>query len=190
MRMSKSDFDQFVKRQQAEQQELTDIVDAKRQHDEWIHYLGALYGDITRYLESYISTNQAQIDYRDIRLNEEFIGTYVAREMLLKIGRSTVTFTPIGTMLIGMKGRVEVQGSSGTASLILVNKLATSARSLIQVRVVRVGNRPLPQPPQPSREEINKIEWMWKISTPPPEMKFIELTQDTFYDMILEVSNG
>jgi hypothetical protein len=189
--MSKSDFDQFVKRQQAEQQEATATFEPQQQLDEWLSYLNALYRDITRYLEGYIHAGEAQIDYRDVTLNEDFIGAYVAREMILKIGPSTVTFTPIATMLIGMKGRVEVQGATGRASLILVNKLATSARSLIQiqVRVIRPGASPLPLP-KPSPDEMTKIQWVWKIAAPPPQMKFIELTQNTFYDMILEVANG
>ncbi len=187
--MSKSDFDQFVKRQQAEQQEAT--FDPQQQLDEWLRYLDALYRDVTRYLEGYIHAGEAQIDYRNVTFNEDFIGAYVAREMILKIGPSTVTFTPIGTMLIGMKGRVEVQGSAGRASLILVNKLATSARSLIQVqvRVIRPGVPSLPLP-KPSPDEIKNIQWVWKIAASPPQMKFIELTQNTFYDMILEIANG
>jgi hypothetical protein len=62
----------------------------------------------------------------------------------------------------------------------------TSARQLIQVRVTRVGDAP---PAPPSVEAVKAIEWVWKISTPPPEMKFIELTQDAFFDMIISVAN-
>jgi hypothetical protein len=46
--------------------------------------------------------------------------------------------------------------------------------------------RPAPLSP----EAIERIEWAWKISTPPPEMKFIELTQEAFFEMVLEVANG
>ena len=190
--MSKSDFDEFVKRQQAERQETTAPFDPQEELAEWLRYLDVLYKDITRYLDGYISTGEAQIGYRNITVNEDFIGDYVAPEMILKIGRSAVTFTPIGTMLIGMKGRVEVEGPFGRARLFLVNKLATSAHSLFQVRVThRIGDR-IGDPPlhRPSPQEIKKIQWVWKIATPPPEMRFIELTQDSFYDMILEVANA
>ena len=184
--MSKSDFDAFVKRQQTEQQEAA-AFDPKEQLNEWLGYLDALYKQIAGYLQTYITSGAAQIEYRDIPLNEEFIGIYTAREMILKIGRSTVTFTPIGTMLIGTKGRVDVQGPVGTARLSLVNKQVTTARQLVRVTVRRPGDPP-PAPPSP--EAIKQIEWAWKISTPPPEMKFIELTQETFFDIILAVANA
>lgn len=180
--MSKSDFDEFVKRQQTEQQELAGFS-PKQQLAEWLGYLDALYKQIAGYLQTYIASGGAQIECRDIPLNEEFIGAYTAQEMILKIGRSTVTFTPIGTMLIGTKGRVDVQGPVGTARLSLVNKQVTTARQLIRVTI---GRPPAP----PSPEAIKQIEWAWKISTPPPEMKFIELTQETFFDMILAVANA
>jgi hypothetical protein len=184
--MSRSDFDEFVKRQQAEQQQAASF-DPKEQLDQWFGYLDALYNEITSYLRTYIERGTAQIDYRNVSLNEEFLGVYETRQMILKIGRFTVTLTPIGTMLIGVKGRVDVQGPSGRATLFLVSKLATSARSLIHVTIRRPGD---PPPSRSSPEPIRQIEWTWKIGTPPPEMKFIELTQEAFFDMILEVANA
>jgi hypothetical protein len=185
--MSKSDFDEFVKRQQAEQQEAAVTFDPKEQLDQWLGFLDALYKEITSYLRTYIESGAAQVEYRNITLNEDFIGAYAAQQMILKIGRSTVTFTPIGTGLIGAKGRVDVQGPAGKATLILVNKLATSARSLIRVTITKPGD---PPPPLPSAEAIRQIEWAWKISTPPPDVNFIELTQETFFNMVLSVANG
>jgi hypothetical protein len=46
---------------------------------------------------------------------------------------------------------------------------------------------PLPLEPPPS---IKKIEWAWKIVSRPPTMQFIELNRETFYEMLMEVSNG
>ena len=70
--MSKSDFDEFVKRQQAERQETTAPFDPQEELAEWLRYLDVLYKDITRYLDGYISTGEAQIGYRNITVNEDF----------------------------------------------------------------------------------------------------------------------
>jgi hypothetical protein len=181
--MSKSDFDDFVKRQQVQQDE---AAFNSNQLDEWLSYLDALYKQIAIYLQDYTKSGAAQIEYRDIQLNEEFIGSYTARQMILKIGSATVTFTPIGTMLIGTKGRVDVQGPLGTKRLNLVNKQMTSGRQLVQVRVRMPGDPPLAPV---SSEVVRQIEWAWKVNTPPPEMKFIELTDEVFFDLILAVAN-
>lgn len=180
--MSKSDFDAFVKRQQSGQQK-EENFDSKQELDQWLGYLDALYEQIRGYLQTYIESGAARIEYREISLNEEFIGAYTARKMLLNIGRSTVTFTPVGTMLIATKGRVDVQGPIGRARLSLVNKQVTTSRQLV---LVTIGDRP---PAPPPLKAIRQIEWVWKISTPPPEIKFMELTQETFFEMVLAVAN-
>ena len=95
--------------------------------------------------------------------------------MILKIGPARVTFKPIGTMLIGTKGRVDVEGPLGKERLSLINKRVTTARQLVPVR---------------ETSDSPPIEWVWKFITPPPEMKVIELTQEAFFDMILRVANA
>jgi hypothetical protein len=186
--MSKTDFEAFVKRQQAEAKaEKESGFDPKQQLHQWLGYLDSLYKQIEGFLHTYLEGHTAKIALRDVQLNEEFIGTYTAPMLTLTIGRSTVTFTPIGTMLIGTKGRVDVKGPLGAARLLLLNKKVTNARQLIQVKVTING---APPAPSPAEQAINQIEWAWKISTPPPEMKFMDLTQDAFFDMILAVANG
>jgi len=184
--MSKLAFDEFVKSQQNDEREAVGPNSAQ-QLKEWLLYLDNLYSKITSYVQSYINEATAQIYYSNIELNEEFFGAYQARKMTLKIGRSSVAFNPVGTGLFGMRGRVDVLGPSGKASLFLVNKRTTNARSLIQVTISRPGD----PPPQPeSNKKREPIQWVWKIGTPPPDMNFVELTQETFFEMILEVANG
>jgi len=183
--MSKSEFDAFVRQQQAGAEKVADF-DPKRQLQEWYHYLDLLYKKIASFMERYVAANTASIAYDDITLTEDFSGSYSIRRMVLNIGRSAITFTPIGTMLIGSKGRVDVQGPSGGARLILINKQVSHARQLITVRVSSPGG---PPPALPTAEDIKNIDWEWKIITPPPEMGFIELTEEAFFNMILTVAN-
>jgi hypothetical protein len=184
--MSKSEFDAFVQQQQTDPEKVADF-DPKQQLQEWYDYLDLLYKKITVFMERYVNANTASIAYDLITLTEDFSGSYSIRRMLLKIGRSTITFTPIGTMLIGSKGRVDVQGPHGGARLTLINKKVSHARQLVSVRVSRPGD---PPPALPTVEDVRKIEWEWKIMTPPPEMRFIELTDEAFFNMILTVANA
>ncbi|MDR3517226.1 MAG: hypothetical protein P4M00_15565 [Azospirillaceae bacterium] len=184
--MTKTDFDKFVERQQAKQQEEA-AFDHKKQLQKWLEYLDTLYKQINGYLEKYITNGAATITYRDVIINEDFIGPYAVQELILKIGLSTITFKPIGTMVIGTKGRVDVQGPRGSARLSLVNKQVTSARELVRVTVLRSGD---PTPTSLSRKEIENIEWAWKIVTPAPQMQFIDLTPDAFFDMVLSVADA
>jgi hypothetical protein len=186
--MTKKDFDAFVKSQAT--QSGTEQVDWAKERDEWIGYLNRLYALIESLLESYRSAGEVQFEYRQISLNEPNIGSYFAKQMVLKFGRQEITFTPIGTLLIGTKGRVDVVGPAGGARLLLLNKKATSASSLIRVTVSVGGKSHPPEPHPPESQPTEPIEWTWKIASPPPQLKFIELTEETFFDMILAVVNA
>jgi hypothetical protein len=69
--------------------------------------------------------------------------------------------------------------------MLLVDSKVSDPRSLIHV-TVSVGGK---LPPPPSKRS-HEIEWEWKIVTRPPERRFIEITQQTFFDLIMEVANG
>lgn len=182
-----TDFDTFVNSQQPVAEPESVTIDWDKQRDEWLGYLDSLYKDIEQFLKPYIDTQRIIYQYQDIELNEDNIGSYNARRLILKIGRQEVTFTPVGTLLIGSKGRVDVLGSAGRARLILTDRDAVGARSLIRV-TVHVGNNP-PPTQSPQSAPIN-IDWVWKIVTSPPSYDFIDLTQETLFNMILEVTNG
>lgn len=91
----------------------------------------------------------------------------------------------IGTLLIGSKGRVDVSGPAGRAQILLVDGKVSDPRALIHVTVGLSGK--LPPPPSKRAQEI---EWEWKILTRPPERRFIEITQQSLFQLIMEVSNG
>jgi hypothetical protein len=42
--------------------------------------------------------------------------------MILGIGRQEITLTPVGTLLFGSKGRVDVEGPAGRTRLVLVDQ--------------------------------------------------------------------
>lgn len=179
---STMDFDAFVKRQQTASTE-EEHADWIKERDDWLHYLNELYKQIESFLGEYIDRGEITISYHDIDLNEENIGGYKAPEMILKIGRQEVTMTPIGTLLVGAKGRVDVMGSGGRARLALVDKESTGPRIKVSYSI---GGRPESAPGLPPKE----ISWTWKIATSPPTVQYVDLTQESFYQMLMEVANG
>jgi hypothetical protein len=184
--MNTSNFDEFVRRQQEETQ-VAAQVNWNEVRDEWLAQLDRLYSRVESFLSKYVDSKQLQYEFRPVEINEERIGSYVAKQMVLRIGRQEVDLVPIGTLLIGSRGRVDVKGPAGAAQLLLVDRKASDMRSLIRVTVtVGVGGKPPVAPAKPSQE----IEWEWKIVTRPPERRFVEITQQTFFDLIMEVANG
>jgi hypothetical protein len=181
--VKKTAFDEFVKSQQ--QPEVPEGF-WEIQRDEWLRFLDELYHRIEGFLGKYVSSGEIKIEYIPIVLDEENIGRYQTRKALLRIGRSVVTLSPVGTLLIGSKGRVDVVGPRGTTvPILLISSRVQKASDMIRIQV-GIGGK-MPEPPQADPSEI---EWVWKMATRPPERRFIELSQETFFEMILEVANG
>ncbi len=174
------DFDEFVQRQQLESGEAE--ADWKAERDSWLNYLEGLYRQIQSFLSAYTS-DKVKVSYLDIILNEENLGSYTARRMLIKIGRQEITMTPVGTLIIGAKGRVDVEGPAGRFRLVLVDRDAQGPRIKVAVTVGKTD---------PPKAEISpkEIEWAWKIATNPPTIRYVELTQEAFFDALLEIVNA
>ena len=182
--MQQEEFDEFVKRQQGGAT-LAVSVDWNKERDEWLGHLKSLYSKIESLLKKYTSAGQIRFEYRNVELTEEQIGSYSATQMNLWIGRQEVLLMPIGTLLVGAKGRVDVIGPLGRAEILLVDRLASSPGSLIHVSF-GVGGKVPPAP----RKAANTVSWEWKIVTRPPERRFVEVTQQSIFQLIMEVTNG
>jgi hypothetical protein len=178
-----TEFKAFVKREQTAAAE-AERVDWAKERDDWLDHLRELYNQIESFLVEYIKAGEIKFHYRDIDLNEENIGSYRAPVMILKIGRQEITMTPVGTLLIGSKGRVDVEGPTGRAHLLLVNSQASGPT--MKVRISIGGNSEPPALEAAPKE----IKWAWKIATSPPIIRYIELTQDSLFQVLMEVANG
>jgi hypothetical protein len=177
-----TDFGAFVKRQQVASAE-QERVDWEKERKDWLGYLKELYDQTESFLAEYIKTGEIKLDYRDIELNEENIGTYSARQMILRIGRQEISMTPAGTLFFYTKGRVDVVGPAGRTRLVLVDSEANGPPRKVNVIIGA------PEPPA-SEVAPREIKWKWKIATGPPTIQYIELTQESLFQALMEVANG
>ena len=87
-----------------------------------------------------------------------------------------------------MKGRVEVTGPNGSASLALVSKDARSISSMVRIssqaldRNVHVGSEI--EPP----DTRFPVAWVWKLVASSAQRDFLELNAETLYELIVELS--
>ena len=58
--------------------------------------------------------------YRGKTISEDPIGSYPVEEMHIQIKNKEVVLDPIGTNIIGAKGRVDMKGSAGIVKFVLV----------------------------------------------------------------------
>ena len=182
--MTKDDFMKFV-----EENAINERVelDWKKERDIYLEYLSQLYKQINGFLKEFVDSKKINIRTETTQISEEYIGTYSAPTMIITIGAKIVSLTPIGTVLIATKGRVDMQGSNGTIKILLVDSKKRGLRDHIRVTIRQAGE---PTPKGIPAVDQNPIEWQWRILTPPPSSKYLEFNADNFMDALMELSNG
>lgn len=184
--MTRSSFDEFVKRE-AEAKRSEEKVDWAKEREKWLSDLSSLYASVRSFLKPYIDQGQVQVDQSaTVSITEEHIGQYQAPQMVISIGRKQVVLRPVGTLLIGSRGRVDVLGPFGQGTLILLSDRIKQLSDMIHVSVNTSGKLATPKPDK----EANRINWVWRILGRPPERKIAEFTRENFLDMLTEISNG
>ncbi|MHB8057272.1 MAG: hypothetical protein ACYDHC_05185 [Desulfuromonadaceae bacterium] len=183
--MTKKDFEDFLNKVEQEKAEVP-IIDWNKEKDEWLAYLEQLYSIFEECLSEYTKKGAVDIQYQDVEISEENLGTYSARLMTIKLGNEQIKLKPIGTNLIGAKGRVDMTGRLGSAMLILVDSRMKSASDHIKI-TVHTGNAPIEKEEQTTEQPI---VWEWKFVSAPPTRKYQPVNEETIYSVIMEVSNG
>lgn len=178
--MAEQEFSEFLKRKTAQVQA---EVDWAKEKADWLRELDVLYARMEEHLRPYTQAGEIEIERTPIQLREDHLGTYDADKLTFRIGRDRIVAKPIGTVLIGARGRVDLSGPRKTLKIVLLAKggpvLATtiehggttekSSRSMVRGEVDEPG---------------------WYIETPPPESVVFAFGEDSFRDAIMEVSGG
>lgn len=181
--MGTQDFGRFVASQH--ETPIDTKIDWAGMRDEWLRDLGALHQQIVHFLHEFTKAGSISYRFTEIQLTEENLGKYWAKRMDIKIGRQRVSLVPVGTLLIGCRGRVDAVGSAGRAQILLVDERAKSARDLIRVTVSVKGSAP---PSVPRRKE--PLSWAWKIVNNTPQKKFVDLDRESFLALLMEIANA
>ena len=180
--MAEQEFSEFVKRK-TERVRAEKAIDWGKRRADWLQELQELYAQMERHLQPYTQAGEIQVERTPIQLREDHLGTYDAEQLTLKIGREKIVAKPIGTLLIGASGRVDLAGSRKTLKIVLLAKGGPVLTTKIEAGgVTEESSRSM------VRGEVD--EEGWYIETAPPESIVVAFGEDSFRDAIMEVSGG
>ncbi|NPV02785.1 MAG: hypothetical protein HPY53_15545 [Brevinematales bacterium] len=182
--MSQVDFDRFLDSYTIEKEERK--IDAEQEKKDWLESVDNLYKQIEKWLQRYIQEGKVTVE-RDINktIGEDVLGGYNIDIMTISFANQEVKLNPIGRMVIGAKGRIDLQGRRHSIKLVLVDKELSQPN--IKVKVFTSEKDRLDYIEKQKNETPKEVIWVWKIATPPPNMSFIELDESTFFDALMEV---
>ena len=170
-------FDEFIKRETKNEE---DLSEQKRvMLEEWLNNIERLYDMLKGFLKDYVKTNKVKIDEEDISITEEFLGTYTAKKMIIRLGNlgKYVELTPIGACVIAAFGRVDMSGKNGTVRIVLVDSELDSPR--ISVTITNDA-------PQKKSDTTPELEW--RFVTAPPNIRYIPIERETFLEQLMQLS--
>lgn len=179
-------LDDFVDREARKHAARQEEADWNLRRERWLEKLGEFYDFVDSSLKKYVDRDKVRIVHGTKSLNEQYVGSYEAPTRLVEIGDNQISLDPVGTMLIGAYGRVDMRGPYGRAKFALISE---SEFSEIEISVDGV---PMDAADPEEEESIDNI-WSkleWKITTPPPSVRFLPLLEESFHQAILEVVNG
>ncbi len=171
--MGKDNFDEYLKTHELKK-EIKNKIDWEKQKKEWLDHINDFYEKIEILLADYITQNKVEIVYDDMKLTEQYIGEYNSKRLSLKMLDQEVTFTPVGTLMIGSKGRIDMEGSLGKVRFLLADREQNNIA--VRTRLREKNN--------------DEIIWEWRIATYPSKINLFEINEDTFYDALMEVISG
>lgn len=180
--MTNDKFEEFISKQKNKSPPIK--IDWDTQRSEWLQSLEQLYKSIELFLKQYTENKTIELSFGTKKIIEEYLGEYEAKTAQITIGSNRIKLDPIGTNLIGAKGRVDLTGPNGKIKFVLVDESASAPQ--ISVRVWIQGE----EPPTNEEGQPKVISWVWRIATPPPRIKYFPLEKESFFDALMEVSNG
>ena len=182
--MSKTSFKKFVEQEKA--------VDSKQKSIDWegkkrtyLKRLDKLFNDVEDYLREFTESGAIRIEKRGITIDEEYIGEYDVPVLRIHLCGKRADLVPIGTNVVGTPGRIDLKGHFDTIRFILADKKEKSPQGF-------AGISWLPMDKERVREKTEewtqrKRNYVWKIITDPPDMRFIEMNEDSFLSALQEV---
>jgi hypothetical protein len=109
-------------RKKKEHKSQSESTDWNLEKEEWIRTVHDLYFNIEKWLKEYQTRELLYFSYKEIDIEEVDIGKYTIKQMLIHLADEDITITPIGTMLIGAFGRVDINSKAKTIPLVLIHK--------------------------------------------------------------------
>jgi hypothetical protein len=183
--MGKKEFEDFVNK---EIQKENKTINWQGKLDRWKSNINDLLGKIENWLKDYTVSGKISIESKEIEIFEEAIGRYFVPSLLINISGNIIHVKPIGTVMIGTIGRVDIIGKSASQKIILVDKNAT--RPSIQT-FINTTEEERNKNEEKIKELANTpVEWEWKFASEPPKIKYSDLNQESFFECLMAVING
>lgn len=112
-----SDLNDFLKKKLNEKTKME--FNAEEEKKKWINSVNEIFRNIRMWVEEPIKNNLVEIIDEEVEINEERLGKYKISSLAIRSLWDTVYIRPIGRMILGAIGRVDIYSTKGKYSILL-----------------------------------------------------------------------
>lgn len=175
--MSRSEFEKFLRKEKEEQ------INWDERKNNWIEKVEKLYGEITNWLEEYVTAKKIHITYGVHNITEQYIGSYTIRAMQIFFNNQNILLRPKGTLLIGAFGRIDLESRNSIIKFILLPKDSDGPRmTFVDLPTSEVET----SEPITNIKPLNSDFYVWKTPTGEKTIRFKELNEETFFKSLVD----
>jgi hypothetical protein len=182
-------FEDFLSQKEVEGRDQP-VIDDEKIKEDWLAQIDKFYSLIQNFLDNYLQEGKILKEWKTIQLNEEILGEYEVQQLILKIGNTRVLFTPIGRIILGALGRIDMSSDFGSVRFIVLPKKSNKHNFVSLLENNSPNKQNLDISIQPNHEHDSNMELTWKIITPPPHIDYLEITEESFFEALMEIING
>ncbi|MCL2624006.1 MAG: hypothetical protein FWD31_10110, partial [Planctomycetaceae bacterium] len=117
-------------------------------------------------------------------IEEEIIGEYEVPVLNIHLYDKHAALIPAGTNMIGTPGRVDLVGNFETKRMILTGMNESRPQGATAFSCSWLDDEKLTEI---KNQEPQGREYVWKIITDPPKIRFIDLNEDNFLSSLQEI---
>jgi hypothetical protein len=113
------DFINLVKRhaEQKRKEALPEVTEGRRKW--WVKEVQTLFDRVEGWLEPVITEELVKFERKDLPIDEDMLGPYTVQQATITLDNEVLEMIPLGTVIFGSFGRIDVKGPNGEVMLIL-----------------------------------------------------------------------
>jgi hypothetical protein len=158
-----TNFEDLVRQYADKKKSAAESVDWEERKEWWKGRVSLLFDEILNWLKNLVESGTIEFTRGNVSLTEEALGPYEVESCTIILQQEKLTFKPVGSVIIGGFGRIDVDGPNGHVMLILCT----------------------PDNNVPPNERRNKAEWF--ISHPKQRTNLRPFTKEAFEQLFADL---
>lgn len=133
------------------------------------------YSQISNWLKSLSESGKLSITLEEITITEDSLGTYPLNKMIISFGKFHIELRPVGTILIGTPGRIDMVYNGRVQMFILILESIHNAGQITTV----------------TKKDINmKPRFVWKYISDDEQNIYETVDKNSFETLLVKLINA